>query len=38
LEDCEPGTDVAVETIGNWYWIADEALRPVNSEGDTDCR
>lgn len=24
LEDCEPGSDVAVETIGNWYWIADE--------------
>ncbi|MFC2077512.1 IS110 family transposase [Candidatus Bipolaricaulota bacterium] len=24
LEECEPGSPVAVETIGNWYWIADE--------------
>jgi transposase len=24
LEDAEPGTAVAVETTGNWYWIADE--------------
>jgi hypothetical protein len=21
---CEPGSPVAVETIGNWYWIVDE--------------
>ena len=24
LEECEPGSPVAVETIGNWYWITDE--------------
>jgi transposase len=24
LEGCEPGSPVAVETIGNWYWIVDE--------------
>jgi hypothetical protein len=24
LERCEPGSAVAVETIGNWYWIVDE--------------
>jgi len=24
LASCEPGSPVAVETIGNWYWIADE--------------
>jgi transposase len=24
LERCEPGSPVAVETIGNWYWIVDE--------------
>lgn len=24
LEQCEPGSPVAVETIGNWYWIVDE--------------
>lgn len=24
LEGCEPGSAVAVETIGNWYWIVDE--------------
>lgn len=24
LEDAEEGTAVAVETTGNWYWIADE--------------
>jgi transposase len=24
LTGCEPGSPVAVETIGNWYWIADE--------------
>jgi transposase len=24
LEGFEPGTPVAVETIGNWYWITDE--------------
>jgi transposase len=30
---CEPGTPVAVEAIGNWYWIIDEieqaGLKPV---------
>jgi transposase len=24
LTRCEPGSPVAVETIGNWYWIVDE--------------
>ena len=24
LERCEHGSPVAVETIGNWYWIVDE--------------
>jgi hypothetical protein len=24
LERCERGSPVAVETIGNWYWIVDE--------------
>jgi transposase len=24
LKGCEPGSAVAVETIGNWYWIVDE--------------
>ncbi|MFN3286638.1 MAG: IS110 family transposase [bacterium] len=24
LAACEPGSPVAVETVGNWYWIADE--------------
>ena len=24
LETCEKGSPVAVETIGNWYWIVDE--------------
>ena len=24
LGSCEPGSPVAVETIGNWYWIIDE--------------
>jgi transposase len=24
LQTCEPGSPVAVETIGNWYWIVDE--------------
>lgn len=24
LSSCEPGSPVAVETIGNWYWIVDE--------------
>ena len=24
LEQCEQGSPVAVETIGNWYWIVDE--------------
>ncbi len=24
LERCERGSPVAVETIGNWYWIIDE--------------
>ena len=26
LSTCEPGSPVAVETIGNWYWIVDEAV------------
>ena len=32
LNGCEPGTAVAVEATGNWYWIIDEieqaGLRP----------
>jgi len=24
LAGCEPGSPVAVETVGNWYWIVDE--------------
>jgi transposase len=24
LADCEPGSPVAVEAVGNWYWIVDE--------------
>lgn len=24
LAGCEPGSPVAVETIGSWYWIVDE--------------
>ena len=24
LLTCDPGSPVAVETIGNWYWIVDE--------------
>ncbi|HEX2648008.1 MAG TPA: IS110 family transposase [Candidatus Dormibacteraeota bacterium] len=24
LDRCEPGSPVAVETVGNWYWIIDE--------------
>lgn len=24
LVGCEPGSPVAVETVGNWYWIVDE--------------
>lgn len=24
LQPCEPGAPVAVETVGNWYWIVDE--------------
>lgn len=24
LQRCEPGSPVAIETIGNWYWIVDE--------------
>lgn len=24
LAGCEPGSPVAVETVGNWYWIIDE--------------
>lgn len=27
LSRCEPGSPVAVETIGNWYWIVDEHER-----------
>ena len=30
LEQCEPGSPVAVETIGNWYWITDE----IEAAGD----
>lgn len=33
LKQCEPGTAVAVEATGNWYWIVDEieqaGLRPL---------
>lgn len=33
LAQCEPGTAVAVEATGNWYWIVDEieqaGLRPL---------
>jgi len=33
LSGCEPGTRVAVEATGNWYWITDEieqaGLRPL---------
>jgi transposase len=24
LQNCDPGSPVAVETMGNWYWIVDE--------------
>jgi transposase len=24
LRHCEPGSSVAIETVGNWYWIVDE--------------
>jgi transposase len=24
LKGCEPGSPVAVETVGNWYWLVDE--------------
>jgi hypothetical protein len=24
LARCEPGSSVALETVGNWYWIVDE--------------
>ena len=24
LDGCESGSPVAVETVGNWYWIVDE--------------
>jgi len=24
LSGCEPGLSVAVETVGNWYWVVDE--------------
>jgi hypothetical protein len=24
LQGCDPGSPVAVETTGNWYWIVDE--------------
>lgn len=27
LGKCQPGSSVAVETIGNWYWIIDEIER-----------
>ena len=33
LRDCEPGTPVAIEATGNWYWIISEieqaGLRPL---------
>jgi len=40
LERCERGSPVAVETIGNWYWIVDEIEaagclpRLVHAQGD----
>ena len=27
LAHCEPGSPVALETVGNWYWIVDEIER-----------
>ena len=24
LRQCDPGSPVAVETVGNWYWLVDE--------------
>jgi transposase len=24
LKQCQPGSPVAIETVGNWYWIVDE--------------
>jgi hypothetical protein len=24
LNRCDPGSQVAIETLGNWYWIVDE--------------
>ena len=27
LSGQQPGSAVAIETIGNWYWIVDESLR-----------
>jgi len=24
LNRCDPGSPVAIETLGNWYWIVDE--------------
>jgi hypothetical protein len=24
LAGCEPGSPVAIETVGNWYWMVDE--------------
>jgi hypothetical protein len=42
LERCERGSPVAVETIGNWYWIVDEieaAVRPearACTQGEAD--
>ena len=28
LVECEPGSPVAAESIGNWYWIVDEIENP----------
>jgi len=28
-----PGTPVAVETVGNWYWIVDEIACPLDCQG-----
>jgi hypothetical protein len=33
LERCERGSPVAVETIGNWYWIASAASVVIRSCG-----
>jgi len=34
---CGPGSPVAVETIGNWYWIVDEIeAAGMTRKGRTD--